>query len=185
MRRRTVVQKRMTREICLVICEGETEKEYVELLKRHYRLPILIKTKITRQDICQRLVSQYINDLGLAKGDKLKVFFIYDGDVESTVKKLMKLDGTLILSNPCIELWFLLHIKDYHKASESNDIIVSLRSSHAIWKNYVKGTFVADQTKCLIENKNIAMERAKKLEWHKNPSTNMHLFIAELERGGV
>ena len=116
MRKRQVTKKKTPHKVFLVICEGETEKTYIETLKRHYRLPIVIKTRVSGTKINQRLVSQYIAELGIDKGDQCHVFFVYDADVDEIVEKLKQLNGTLILSNPCIELWYLLHVKEYRKS---------------------------------------------------------------------
>lgn len=181
MRKRSFTQKRPTREVFLVFCEGETEREYVEMLKRHYRLPIQIKTKVTKQDICQRFVSQCVNELRLANVDKFRLFYILDADVESTVNKLMRLDGMLILSNPCIELWFLLHVNAHYREIDASRVISALKSSNSIWEKYEKGHLSKDQEKCLIENKGMAAERGKGMQWYDNPSTNMYQLLETLE----
>lgn len=182
MRKRKSIVKKTPREVFLVICEGETEKEYVELLKQRYRLPILIKTKVTRTSVNQRLVTQYLSEVGLEKGDNHHVFFVYDADVDCIVEKLKKLDGILILSNPCVEVWFILHIKDYRKPNDSCRIVDELRSAHPIWASYMKGRFTSDQIKCLNENRDIAIERVKRMDPSGNPASNMYILLEELER---
>ena len=85
MRERINKKKRTPKRIILAICEGETEAAYIELLKRHYRLPVVIKSKIAGNKISQRLVSQYVNELGLSKKDDCIVFFIYDMDIQDII----------------------------------------------------------------------------------------------------
>ncbi len=60
MRKRKISKKKEPRTVFLVICEGETEREYVEILKLWYRLPVVIKTRVSGNKINQRLVDQYI-----------------------------------------------------------------------------------------------------------------------------
>ena len=181
MRQRRFQKRKAPREIFLVVCEGETEREYVETLKLFYRLPVAIKTKVSGNKINQRLVAQYKTELGIGKDDNCKIFFIYDADVDEIVDKLSDLDGTLILSNPCIELWYLLHIKEFHNSKKSSDIVKELISSHSKWVNYHKGKLMQEQSNILIGQRMIASERANRLAWPKNPSSNMHIFIAALE----
>lgn len=182
MRKRISTVKKTPREVFLVICEGETEKEYVELLKQQYRLPIMIKTKVARTCVNQRLVAQYLSEVGLEKSDNHHVFFVYDADVGCIVEKLKKLGGNLLLSNPCVEVWFILHIKDYRKPNDSDSIVDELRSAHPVWARYMKGRFTSGQIKCLNENRSIAIERAKRMNPSGNPASNMYILIEELER---
>lgn len=181
MRKRKCSIKRAPREVFLVICEGETEKAYAETLKHQYRLPILIKTKIAKMSINQRLVNQYLSEMGLEKDDKSHVFFMYDADVDCIVENLKKLDGTLILSNPCIEVWFILHVKSYRKSIDSSSMVAELKASHPVWARYVKGKFSSAQANCLSENRSTAVERAKQMGVGGNPSSNMYVLIEELE----
>lgn len=180
MRERRIKKKKDPHGVFLVVCEGETEKEYVELLKRYYRVPVVIKTKVSGTKVNQRLVSQYLYEMGIRDDDNYKVFFVYDADVSHIVEKLKTLDGTPILSNPCIELWFILHVRDYYKRQDSTGIVKDLMASHDIWNNYQKGRLNSEQSKFLIENSDVAIARAR----HKNdnPSSNVYLLIEELEK---
>ena len=153
MRERKYKKKRLPRKVYLVICEGETEKVYVETLRQHYRLPVTIKAKVSGNSINGRLVDQYISELGVDKND----------------------DYTFS------ELWYILHADNHSKAINSNDVIKLLKNSHPAWKNYMKGHLTSDQNSLLIANCKDATERAKKLNWPDNPSSNIWLFIEALE----
>ena len=181
MRKRKISKKKEPRTVFLVICEGETEREFVEILKLWYRLPVVIKTRVSGNKINQRLVDQYIYELGLDKDDDYRVFFVYDADIKDIVHRLKCMQGTLILSNPCIELWFMLHSKKFGKVCDSASIVKELKSSDTVWTNYQKGQFSYDQSKFLMTHTNKASENASKLRWPDNPSTNMSVFIDSLE----
>ncbi|MDE6027289.1 MAG: RloB family protein [Muribaculaceae bacterium] len=174
-------KERELREMFLVFCEGQTEKEYVELLKRHYRLPITIKTKVSGANINQRFVDQCVRELSLTRNEKCRIFYIYDADVDAVIEKLTALKGTVVLSNPCVELWFLLHTKDFIKHVNSSEVIKVLAQSGACWKNYRKGYLSADQQKILIDKRQNAVGRANKLQYPANPSSNIYKFIEALE----
>ncbi len=181
MRERKFKKSRKPHKVFLVVCEGETEEEYVNLLKRHYRLPITIKTKVSGNAVSARLVNQYLKELGLTKNDDYRVFFIYDADVDCIVDKLFTLQGTAILSNPSIELWYLLHSKDHNRYLKPDSILKELASSNPIWNAYTKGRLTIEQQKHLISNRNDACLRCEQMIWPSNPSSNMHEFIKVLE----
>ena len=180
MRVRKYKKSRNPHKVFLVLCEGETEEEYINLLKRVYRLPITIKTKVIGNCINTRLVSQYVKDLGVEQED-CSVFYVYDAAVKPVFEKILSLPGTPIISNPCIELWFLLHLKEHQRSMSSEGMLKELLTTHALWKSYAKGGLNPDQIRHLCELREIAIARAKKLKWPQNPSTNMYDFIEALE----
>lgn len=181
MRERRYKKARTPRRVFLVICEGETEKTYVEALKQHFRLPITIKTRISGNAINNRLITQYLTELGLDKNDISNVFKIYDADDDVIVRKLMELPGATILTNPCIEFWYLIHCMEWSRQLISGNAVRELKSSHTVWNNYSKGCLHVTQKEFLLNHYREASERAKKLQWYHNPSSNMHLFIEALE----
>ena len=181
MRERRFRKTRKPHKVFLVVCEGETEEEYINMLKRHYRLPIAIKTKVSGNAVSTRLVNQYIKELGLTKDDACRVFLVYDADVDCIVEKLLNIPGKLILSNPSIELWYLLHSKDCRRYVQSDFIHKELLASHPIWSSYVKGRLGMEQQRFLLANQKEAVVRAGKMNWPANPSSNMYDFIKALE----
>ena len=70
--RRRASQGRRINPHIWVFCEGETEEEYVNFLKREYRLPIEIITKVAGN----KINSRYINECkrGLAQHESDKTF---------------------------------------------------------------------------------------------------------------
>lgn len=181
MRERRFKNTRQPKKIFLVVCEGETEEEYVNMLKRHYRLPITIKTKVSGNAVNPRLVNQYMKELGLGKEDECRVFYVYDADVDCIVDRLLKLPGMTILSNPSIELWYLMHCRDNRRFIAPESIVKELSASHKVWNSYSKGILSMDQQKFLLSNQKSATLRAEKMDWPVNPSSNMHIFIKALE----
>lgn len=181
MRERRFKKAREPRKLILVICEGETEEQYVETLKRHYRLPITIKTKVSGNAVSERLVAQYVNELDIANPTDCRIFYLYDADVESIVKKLRNLQGDACITNPCIEFWFIIHSGEYKRGLSSAETLKVLKASHPTWKNYMKGRLSPEQSSFLIEHRHEAAERSKKLSAPGNPSSEIHRFIEALE----
>ena len=115
--------------------------------------------------------------------DKDRIYLMYDIDVEGFHDKLIdikkKTGSELLLSNPCFELWYILHY--YNQSSEiSTDNCV--KKIESLCPDYTKGA-IPSKLKEKLEIKCIdAIKKAKNLETHKNPSTNIYLFVEELER---
>lgn len=181
MRDRVNKKIKTPKRVILAICEGETEDCYVNMLRRHYRLPIIIKSKIAGNKVNSRLVKQYMREIGLPADHDVAVFYFYDMDVENLVQTLKTLPGKAILSNPCIELWFLLHGESQERWINSEDIVRRLKNSSSEWLQYKKGSLSLNQQYFLIANIDNAVKRAKNLKFPTNPSTKFHEFIEVLE----
>lgn len=180
MRPRKFKKTRFHTKVFLVICEGETEKKYIELLKDYYHLPITIKTKVSGNRINSSLVDKYLKELGF-EDIKHEIFYIYDADVPFVADKLKGMEGTALLTNPCIELWFLLHVKEHTSHQNSDNIVHLLSNSHPAWQTYRKGVFTNEQKRILLDNKNAAAIRSKILDYPQNPSSNLYKFIEILD----
>ena len=83
----------------------------------------------------------------------------------------------MLLSNPCFEIWLLLHAKDQKAAIDTDALIKELKKSAPVWKNYSKSAFTDTQKTFLNNNTNVAVDRAKKLHEFQNPSTGIYKLI--------
>lgn len=161
-----------------VFCEGETEEAYVCFLRSKYRIPIEIVPKIVGNKITQRIIQN--SKQGKPTHDKDKNFLIYDADVQQVLEKLKSIKSTvLIASNPSIELWFLLHYKNQKANITTENCIRQLSIKNR--NIYKKGVIDAQLEIKLSEICTKACERAKELTLFDNPSSNMNVFIEELE----
>lgn len=162
-----------------VFCEGETEEAFVCFLRSKYRIPIEIVTKIIGNKITPRIIKSYKQNKPTHPKDK--DFLMYDADVSETLEKLKTIKtAVLIASNPSIELWFLLHYKYQTASTTTKDCIKELCKRN---KNIYKKGIIDTQLKSkLTENWTKACGRAKTLTLYNNPSSNMFIFIEELEK---
>lgn len=174
--------KRM-RKIVLVICEGETEENYINLLKKWYKTPIRIISHIEGTKITQSLIDNRAHELKISKRDKVKTFLMYDMDVPAINKKIKECTAEKLLSNPCFEIWLLLHLKDQKVSISTNVVLKELKKSAVIWKNYVKSSFSETQKTFLKKNVDIAVNRAKKLKEFQNPSSGVYKLV-KVAKGG-
>lgn len=89
------------RKIALVICEGETEVCYINLLKTWYKSPIRIVSHIEGTKITPSLVEKRTKELKISQWDKVHTFLMYDMDVQAINEKLQKCKAEMLLSHPC------------------------------------------------------------------------------------
>ena len=169
------------RKVALVICEGETEVCYINLLKRWYKSPIKIISHIEGTKITPSLVERRTKELKISRWDKVHTFLMYDMDVQAINEKLKKCKAEMLLSNPCFEIWLLLHSKDQKTAINTDALIKELKRSASVWKNYSKSAFTNTQKTYLNKNIDIAVARARGLHEFKNPSTGIYKLIEMLK----
>lgn len=143
-KREKTPNKRM-RKIALVICEGETEAYYINLLKTWYKSPIRIVSHIEGTKITPSLVEKRTKEVKISQWDKVYTYLMYDMDVQTINEKLRKCKAEMLLSNPCFEIWLLLHSKDQKAAIDTDALIKELKKSASVWKNYSKSTFTDTQ----------------------------------------
>lgn len=160
-----------------VFCEGETEVAYVEMLRAHYRLPIHIIAKKTALNISTESVERCKSAYFQTKNDR--TFLMYDLDVPSVLDKLKQITDTVLLcSNPCFELWILLHYENVRSELSSDACLKKLWKIDQLYK---KGELSFETRQCLLSNVGTAMERAKRLSSYHNPSSTVFRLIEELD----
>jgi hypothetical protein len=159
-----------------VFCEGETEIAYVKFLRSLYRAPIQVIPKKGKSNISEEFIERSKNEYVRTGQDK--VFLMYDLDVDGILEHLQKIpNAELLVSNPCIELWFLLHYQE-QKLEISSDKCV--QKYQKVSKGYKKGVLSEEEKKVLAENRELAVERAKKLAEYQNPSTMVFRLLEKL-----
>lgn len=159
-----------------VFCEGETEIAYVKFLRSLYRAPIQVIPKKGKSNISEEFIERSKNEYVRTGQDK--VFLMYDLDVDGILEHLQKIpNAELLVSNPCIELWFLLHYQE-QKLEISSDKCV--QKYQKVSKGYKKGVLSKEEKKVLAENRELAVERAKKLAEYQNPSTMVFRLLEKL-----
>lgn len=165
-------------KIILIACEGsKTEKIYFESLKKDLRLPTLTIREVTvlphqnRTDprsIIERLIEerqQMRNEQRWSQKDE--AWAVFDGD-EHIEKSLDKWNSAisraksqkinLAITNPCFELWYLIHFQD-NLSQTTRDKIIKLLGKHI--KNYDKSMCLyPEPLKPLTET---AIQRANKI----------------------
>ncbi|WP_028873165.1 RloB family protein [Psychroserpens burtonensis] len=161
-----------------VFCEGETEESYINLLKSIYRIPsIHIHAKIRGNNISSDFIKGYKQDKPTHEKDM--TFLMYDLDVPTMLNRLSSInDSILLVSNPCLEFWFLLHYKNQTANISSSNSCREMANRN---RSYKKG-LIDDRLKAKLVSKiDIATSRAKGLTAHNNPSSTVYKLIEVLE----
>ena len=177
-RKQRVSKGKVMRPNYFVFCEGETEEAYIGILRAHYRAPIQIITKKTLLNITPALINRIKANYICTKNDR--TFLMYDLDVPTVLERLKKIpNATLLCSNPCVELWLLLHYTSQQTELTSKECLEKLC---AIVPAYRKGTIGKALEFDLLQRMPQAIERAEKLVPYANPSTTIFEFIKALEQ---
>lgn len=159
-----------------VFCEGKTEAVYVDFLRRSFRVPVEIIVKVSDSNISRAYIDKCMRDRFTTPDDR--TFLMFDLDVPGMLGHLKKIkDVTLLLSNPCVEYWFLLHYADVNREMSSAECLSLLKSKDS---DYSKGTFSSEMKKLLIDSIELASARAKSKVSYENPSTTVHLLVDEI-----
>ena len=169
---------KLIRPTFFVFCEGETEDAYIKYLRSIYRIPIQIDSKISGSAINDKYIDKYKSTKSIHPKDK--TFLIYDADIQDIVDKLKKIDNVvLLLSNPCFELWYLLHFINQNSDISSSECIQKLSRNLRVYK---KGVICDKLKRKLEEEQSRAISRAKVFEKLKNPSTEVFHLVEDLEK---
>ena len=160
-----------------VFCEGKTEIAYIKFLRSLYRVPIQVIPKKGKSNISKDDIENSKRDYVTTNQDK--TFLMFDLDVTGVLEHLQKIpDAELLVSNPCVELWFLLHYQEQKSKLTSKKCIQKLQS---FTKDYKKGVLSEEEKNVLAANRDVAIKRAKLLEEYDNPSTTIYRLLELLK----
>jgi len=160
-----------------VFCEGKTEIAYIKFLRSLYRVPIQVIPKKGKSNISKDDIENSKRDYVTTNQDK--TFLMFDLDVAGVLEHLQKIpDAELLVSNPCVELWFLLHYQEQKSKLTSKKCIQKLQS---FTKDYKKGVLSEEEKNVLAANRDVAIKRAKLLEEYDNPSTTIYRLLELLK----
>lgn len=178
--------RKKTTPVYWVFCEGPTEEEYVVFLQRKYGRGVFsIQKKCFGTEISQKKIDGHLIRKNKVLPPKEEVFVFYDRDRNDINKTLDQLKGvTLVCSNPCTELWFLLHYTDWTKHIDCDTINKEL-SGDSCCKSYAKGGINSELEEKLASSFQDAAQRAKVLESkHENrfanPSSSVYRLLEKL-----
>lgn len=158
---------RRQRKTVIIVCEGETEKCYFESFRTRYRYTGLVILPVHRKkndpihiiDLAIRKVEE--NDLEYEAGDRGWCVFDVDQNSDDVLReafaKASRKNILIALSNPCIELWYILHFINRTAPLTANEAKTELKR---FIKSYKKGQDICDK---LAPGEKDAVKHAKGL----------------------
>lgn len=195
-------------KLVIIACEGETEVVYFEALRDYITLrnvSIHVLPKKKRDSNPQAVFDQldeFARSLDLEAQDELWIVIDRDKWTEQMLAQVaqycvQKENMRLAVSNPCFELWLLLHFEDIENLTESEvkQLKENKRNSKRgdTWlvkrvrrnmKSFSKKKF---KTEILMDKISKANERAKKLDknpqkrWPEEVGTHVYKIIENIK----
>ena len=168
----------------LIVTEGEkTEPQYFDEIRRQERIPsahVVVRNSRDGTEPIQ-IVEYAIESFGEHNGEFDQVFVVFDRDEHHTYHAALNAcrDTTLkndekkripiraVPSNPCFELWLLLHYEDIHHLFHRDDIIDRLKRYIPNYEKAFPGTFAWTRP-ALVD----ALARAKRLQECHSPEND-------------
>ena len=197
MRRRNI-NSRKSKRVILVAVEGKnkTENNYFNnyrLRDKDYIIKLVPGNETDPINLVNKTIIK-VKELGLNLEENDRAYCIFDTDLDERknmqiikARKLAKkYHIIMITSNPCIELWFLLHFEYTTAWLSNNDVINKLKK---YYPKYEKNMNIFPEIKDKVFE---AIKNAKKLESFQldndkiigtveaNPSTEMYKIVEEL-----
>lgn len=198
--RKRPYKPRQRKKRFLLYCEGEvTERDYFQDFSRFLRSP-LVEVKVASEwrkdpkrlvELAKGARADADREARRAHDDSLRydeVWCVFDCDEHARLKPAIdqatSLELGLAVSNPCFDLWLLLHFQDQHAS------ITTKKTGDAVRVHVPRYVKHMDFAKLEGHGKD-ALRRAQKLddmsrrngERHANPTTGVWHLIARLCEG--
>ena len=191
------VGSRFPRNVVIIVTEGDTERIFFNSLKQR-NLNIEIKPEKGKRTNARQLVEYCVEriktyELNVEDGDLAICAFDIDNNSEKDVKAALdnaENHGIIVaLSNPCFELWYLLHFRDIDHHVTSREIrgyLSKYIEDYDKTEDY-RALLTPLRKEALARAKNIAKKRDIKVirdyaDDQSNPCTNVHIVIDTIER---
>lgn len=172
--------RKSPREAILILCEGETEVSYFKQLKEYCRDALTVAVHIDKDHSSPiTMMKTAIRKLRDQRYDK--VFCVFDGDDVRQVEDAQKIARRqtriqVVISNPCIELWFILHF-DYTSRPYQDCAEAKSHLTEHWWPGYQSGG--QNDFSILMPYLKDAIHHAERLavECSGDPRTEIHTLI--------
>ncbi|MGO9740895.1 MAG: RloB family protein [Roseiarcus sp.] len=180
----------------LIVTEGEkTEPLYFEEIRRELRLnAVHVAVAGSVYGTEPRQVVDYAVDLFLQRRKEFDLIFaVFDRDQHGAYHEALntclstkltndekkRVELCAVPSNPCFELWLLLHYENIHDLFHRTEIVDKLKRHIADYEKGLAGTFA--RTRSAVST---AIGRAKRLQQRyrpeqdtEGPYTNVHAIV--------
>jgi len=175
----------------VIACEGKREKAYFEaLVKEALRVKVKVLAPVDEEDgksapnwVFQRAMA-YTEEYGLQEDDQLWLVMDVDRWGEDNLRNIAKecqdrKSWNIALSNPCFELWLILHVASIENVTSS-----SCQEMKAEMHQKIPGGY---KTEYFLEHLETAVQRAQALDsapgfpLPKEMQTKVYQLILEIK----
>lgn len=175
-------QKRNPLKKIVIAMEGNiTEPGYFNAVKKKYQAPTLIILKREKENT-RSAPSNVLDQIKRYKKNNVvdandEFWLVIDKDrwtdkqLNTTSNECRSSKCQLALSNPCFEIWLILHFDDLSKDSGE---IWSSAKAHDKWNSVCKNKKISSYLK-IVENIKCAVENSEKLDIEKEARWNNSL----------
>jgi len=177
--------------VVLIVCEGEkTEPQYLEGFKRACRNPrVNIKT-VSRRATPLGLVDEAVKLRDRAVVDEApydSVWCVFDVDDHPSLPRAKNQaqvnDVELAISNPCFELWLLLHFQEHPGMQDRKRVQAMLRKHVPQYEKAVDyASYAASHPEADRRAERLEQAADKAGEPGRNPSTGVYRLIRSIEK---
>ncbi len=168
------IPKKLSSKKLFIFCEGETEEIYFKEIKRAlkiHKLEIIPHSSEGTPFKVVREARKKRNDKNSYMSGDI-VWCVFDRDQHTdyfeAIEIALKSKISYSISNPCFELWILLHFQD-QRSQTSNTIVENLVKKYI--KNFKKGMWGLFDV--LEPRRTIAINRARSLYYHHDSNKSV------------
>lgn len=178
----------------MVVCEGATEEQCIEDLRKKYRLPSVRVVVVGEAGEPHSVVKTAREEAGANKKDHPEVWVAFDRDDHDhwtgALQSARARGYGLAVSNPCIELWGLLLHEDQTAWISRADAQSRLKEIHPGYDHarnaYFDRTFILAHTEDARLRAELLLKRAEDSDdLFGNPTTRFHLLVARIVEVGL
>ncbi|MFJ2608689.1 RloB family protein [Streptomyces sp. NPDC091279] len=185
--RRPAPTRRSARTVLVVCGSKETERQYLQGLREHLRNPAV--SVVVRGKACSptQLVAYAKKQRNVSRGSFDEVWCVFDVDqfvdVDQAVIDAGRAGIKVAISNPCFELWLLLHFTPQTGHVPTYKKLLPLLRKHVPGYDKTRVDFAVYR-----DGRAEAVVRARQLdptgEGHaRNPSTGVWQLVERMEEG--
>lgn len=166
---RGIRERRDTPARFVLFCEGKsTEKKYFDAFRKRFRgqIPkVIFKSSESDPKTIYEKIKIYANDLRSTFEENDQIWAVFDEDGRSHFEeystKISNLDPRVNVahSNPCFELWLILHIETCENPGDSGYMKTHLENIHP---QYDHNHGACPNCEELLANLNVAEDRAER-----------------------
>ncbi|MFI6057490.1 RloB family protein [Streptomyces sp. NPDC051286] len=175
----------MSRDRLLVVCGAKaTEIDYLRGLVQHVENPAVTVKIITKPCSPSQLISHAEGQRARARDDFDEVWCVFDvdeyQDVSRAVAQARDAAIEVVVSNPCFELWLILHFSDHQAYTRTYRELLPHLTRHVTGYDKARLGF-----RKFADGWEAAVPRAKKLappgkEHEVNPATGMWALVERI-----